>query len=131
MDRSPEHLVEVFFDGDCPLCRREVGMMKRLDRRSNVRFTDIAGPDFRPAELGIDFETLMAEIHGRLPNGEWIRGVEVFRRIYSALGFGWLVSITRWPLVSKLLDKAYVLFARNRLRLTGRCGDACSIEGAP
>lgn len=102
--------------------------MKRLDRRHRVRFTDIADPHFRPADVGVDFDSLMSEIHGRLPNGEWLRGVEVFRRIYEALGFGLLVRITRLPIISPLLDQAYVLFAKNRMRLTGRCSDACSIE---
>ena len=63
----------------------------------------------------------MAQIHGRLPDGSWIRGVEVFRRLYAAVGFGPLVSLTRLPVISQLLDWGYSIFARNRFRLTGRC----------
>ncbi len=126
--------VEVFYDGDCPLCSREVRMLRRLDRRGRIRFTDIAAPGFDAAATGLAWETLMGEIHGLLPDGEIVVGVEVFRRLYAAVGFRTLVSISRWPVIAPLLDVAYRLFARNRLRLTGRCAGrlACSVrrEGA-
>lgn len=47
--------------------------------------------------------------------------IEVFRRLYAAVGFGPLVLLSRLPLISQLLDWGYAVFARNRLRLTGRC----------
>jgi predicted DCC family thiol-disulfide oxidoreductase YuxK len=115
---------EVFFDGQCPLCRREIDLLRRLDRgRGKIRCTDIAGADFDPATLGVDRATLMARIHGRLPDGRLVEGVEVFRQLYAAVGFGWLVAATRLPGISHLLDGAYGVFAKNRLRLTGRCND--------
>lgn len=113
--------VEVFFDGDCPLCRREINWLRKRDRQDNVRFTDIAARDFDPSPTGKTLTELMARIHGRLPTGELIEGVEVFRRLYTAVGLGWLVAPTRLPLVRQLLDAGYRLFARYRLRLTGRC----------
>jgi predicted DCC family thiol-disulfide oxidoreductase YuxK len=63
----------------------------------------------------------MSEIHGRLPDGTWVRGVEVFRELYAAIGWTPVVWISRLPLISGLLDRAYRLFARNRLRWTRRC----------
>jgi hypothetical protein len=71
----------------------------------------------------------MDRIHGRLPDGTVVEGVEVFRRLYAAVGFGPLVALTRLPGVSQLLDLAYHAFAKNRLRLTGRCVDgACELH---
>jgi len=124
--------VEVFFDGACPLCRREIAMLRRWDRRGVIRFTDIAIPDFDPTPLGQTQEALMAEIHGRLPDGTLIKGVEVFRRLYAAVGLGPLVLLTRLPVVSHALDWGYRRFARNRLKLTGRCPTgSCTIESCP
>jgi predicted DCC family thiol-disulfide oxidoreductase YuxK len=120
------HEVEVFYDGDCPLCMREIKMLRGLDKRQRILFTDIAAPTFRPEELGKSWDELMERIHGRLPGGEWIEGVEVFRRLYAAVGFRRLVALSRWPLVSHLASLAYHLFAKNRLRLTGRCAKECS-----
>ena len=68
--------VEVFFDGDCPLCRREIAFVRRLDRRSRVRFTDIAATSFASAVFGRTHDDLMARIHARLPDGSLVEGVD-------------------------------------------------------
>lgn len=116
-----DYQVEVFFDGGCPLCLREINWLKRLDRSKHIRFTDIDSPLFNGESVGKTYEELMAKIHGRLPDGRWIEGVEVFRRLYAAVGWGPVVAITRLPVISQLLTLGYKVFARNRLRLTGRC----------
>jgi predicted DCC family thiol-disulfide oxidoreductase YuxK len=117
---STSWTVEIFFDGECPLCMREVKMLQRMDRQQRVRFTDIAAKTFTPP-AGLDMAALMARIHGRLPDGSILEGVEVFRRVYEAVGLGWLSRASRLPGISALTEAAYALFAKNRLRLTGRC----------
>ncbi len=116
---------EVFFDGDCPLCTREISWLKRLDRRGRIRFTDIASRNFDAAALGVAHDQLMRQIHGRTAAGDWVVGVEVFRHLYEAVGFGVLVSATRLPIVRQGLDALYDVFAKHRLSLTGRCDDQC------
>jgi predicted DCC family thiol-disulfide oxidoreductase YuxK len=118
-----EHVIEMFYDGDCAICNSEARLLERLDRKQRIRLTNIASPDFDATRTGISWQQLMDRIHARLPDGRIIEGVEVFRMLYTAVGFGWLVRITRLPLVAPLLDMAYDTFARNRLRLTGRCTD--------
>lgn len=126
-----DYEIEVFYDGDCPVCRREIALLKTFDRRQRIRATDIAADDFDPAPLGKSWSELMAEIHGRLPNGAWVTGVEVFRRLYGAVGCRVLTKISRWPVISRSLDAGYRLFARNRLRLTGRCDRSCRLDSGP
>ena len=122
---TPPEIV-MLFDGECPLCMREVRMLQRADKgRGRLGFEDIAAPDFDAAVHGTDHETLMARIHGVLPDGTLIEGVEVFRRAYAAAGLGWLVAPTRWPGLRQLSEWAYRVFARNRLRWTGR-SEACA-----
>lgn len=125
---QPNHMIEMFYDGDCPLCMRETRMLGRLDRKKRILFTNIAAPGFDVSSLGKTLDELMAEMHGRLADGTWVTGVEVFRRLYSVVGFGPAVWFTRLPMITQLLDFGYRLFAKNRLRLTGRCGEACSIK---
>jgi predicted DCC family thiol-disulfide oxidoreductase YuxK len=121
--------LEVFFDGACPLCAREMRALRRRDRRGRLRFVDIAAEGFDASSAGVSWEALMDRIHGRLPDGRLVEGVEVFRRAYAAVGFARLVALTRLPGVAPLLDLAYRAFARNRLRLTGRCaGGACQLH---
>ena len=119
--------IEMFYDGDCPLCMRETRLLQRLDKRGRLRFTNIAASDFTAESFGKTQDELMAEMHGRLPDGSWVTGVEVFRRLYAAVGFRPIVWLTRLPLISHALDLGYVVFAKYRLRLTGRCTDDCKL----
>lgn len=126
--------IEVFFDGDCPLCRREITMLRRLDRKRRIRFTDVAAEDFDAADYGISHQELMSEIHARLANGTWISGVEVFRRLYGAVGFRWLIPFARLPGISCGLEVGYRVFAKNRLKWTGRCSqdsNSCQLTPTP
>jgi len=121
---------EVFFDGDCPLCRREMNIVQRMDKNERVRLTDIASASFTPPP-GLTREALMASIHGRRADGTVVTGVEVFREVYTAVGLGRWVALTRLAPVAWALDAAYAWFARHRLRLTGRCTDeTCAIDAA-
>ena len=121
---------EVFFDGDCPLCLKEIRMLQALDRkRGRIVFTDIAASDFDAVgTTGLTQDQLMAEIYGRMPNGELVTGMEVFRQLYGAVGLGLLFAPTKWPILKPAFDSLYSMFARNRLKLTGRCeGESCSV----
>ncbi|MEP3479600.1 MAG: DUF393 domain-containing protein [Fuerstiella sp.] len=120
--------IEVFFDGDCPLCRREINLLKWFDRKQRIKATDIATEDFQAEHYGKSMSEFMDEIQGRKPDGSWVIGVEVFRQLYSAIGLGFAVWFTRWPGISHLLEFGYRVFAKNRLKLTGRCTtDTCDL----
>ena len=125
---APGKDVEVFYDGACPLCMREIRMLRARDHARKIEFTDIAASGFDAQRYGTTQAELMARIRGRLADGTWIEGVEVFRRLWGAVGFRRLVAISRVWGISHLLRGVYHLFAKNRLRLTGRCvDDACAL----
>ncbi|PZU92325.1 MAG: thiol-disulfide oxidoreductase [Pseudanabaena sp.] len=142
--------IKLLFDGECPLCVREVNFLKRQDSdRGLIKFVDIAADDYQAEDnAGIDFETAMGRIHGILADGTVIKNVEVFRQIYDVLGIGWVYAITKLPLVGRLADALYGVWADYRTVLTGRadlktivaereqrrqqiidgCDDRCAIE---
>ena len=116
--------IELLYDGDCPLCMREVNFLRRKDSgRGLISFVNIAALDYNPElHAGIEFETAMGVIHAVKADGSIIQGVEVFRQVYEALGMGWIYAATRWPVVGPLVDKIYELWADRRLAMTGRPG---------
>ena len=128
--RNPETWqIRVLFDGECPLCAREIRFIERLDGgRGRIDFEDISKPSFDPAAYGLDAVQAMAWIHGVLPDGSVVEGLEVFRCAYAAVGLGWLLAPTRWPLLREISETSYRIFAKNRMRWIGRetdCETGC------
>lgn len=121
----------ILVDGGCPVCRHESRVLSWLDRgRGRLRVVDIASPGYDPGEIGCTLDEVMGEIHGIGAGGEIVRGMEVFRRAYAAVGLGWVLAPTRWPVIRPIADAAYRGFARNRVRLFGGgCGGGgCGVD---
>lgn len=119
---APSWQIELLYDGQCPLCVREVNFLKKRDAgRGLVAFVDIADDRYNPeAHGGIDYETAMGRIHAVLPDGTTVKNVEVFRRIYEILGMGWVYAVTKLPIVGAIANWLYGIWADWRLPLTGR-----------
>lgn len=116
--------IEAFFDDRCHLCHAEVALLRRWDRRKRIDFIDISSPNFKAEKYGKSLDELMGHMHARLPDGTWVVGVEVFRRLYQIVGLGLPVAVSRWPLISGLLTFGYSIFAKVRLKLPRRkCAD--------
>ena len=110
--------LNIYYDAQCPLCAREIAMLLRMDKgRGRLKATDIADPAFNPASLGQSREALMARIHATAPDGSLIEGMPVFREAYKAVGWGWLLAPTAWPLLRPIFDALYRLFAKHRVRI--------------
>jgi len=119
---KPSWKIKLLYDGECPLCVREVNFLTKKDRgRGIVNFVDIADIDYYPQDnADIDFATAMGRIHAILPDGTVIKNVEVFRRVYEELGMGWIYAITKVPVVGAIANWLYGIWADWRLKLTGR-----------
>lgn len=117
---SDELPITLLVDGACGVCRREADFLLRLDRgRGRIIVKDLVDPGTDPECFGCSLEQAMREIHGVLPDGRVVTGMEVFRRAYAAVGLGWLLAPTAWPGLRALFDRLYSLVARHRMRLFG------------
>ena len=110
----------VYFDGECPICRREIDLMKVFNRRERLQFIDFSNSSYQPTDQNLSQCDLGRVIHARWSDGTVVTGVEVFREMWEAIGLGFLARISRLSGINTLLVKAYAWFAKNRLRLTGR-----------
>ncbi|MCM1983474.1 thiol-disulfide oxidoreductase DCC family protein [Lyngbya confervoides] len=117
----PTWSIQLLYDGDCPLCLREVRFLKSRDRRGAIDFVDIASPHYDPLlHQNISYHDAMGRIHAILPSGEILRDVAVFRHLYQAVGLGWVYALTRLRGVETLANWVYGIWARRRLAWTGR-----------
>lgn len=121
-DAAPQPKLTLLFDGACPLCVREVDMLRARSARygDSLAFVDIAGPDFDDDAFGVDFETAMRTIHGVLPDGSLVTGVRVFRLAYEAVGLGWVYAVIQYKPVFWLAERIYSVWANYRMQITGR-----------
>jgi predicted DCC family thiol-disulfide oxidoreductase YuxK len=131
----------VLYDGACPLCCREVRLLRRRDQQHNgnsprLAFVDIDAANYVPADYaGIDYRQAMGRIHAIGSTGEVVRDLAVFRQAYALVGLGWLLAPSGWPLLNRLADALYGLWALWRLPITGRgnleqlCQERCRLPG--
>ncbi|KAF2572742.1 hypothetical protein F2Q70_00003756 [Brassica cretica] len=105
---TPENWkIKMLYDGDCPLCMREVNMLKeRNEEYGTIKFVDISSNDYSPQEnQGLDYKTVMGQIHAIQSEGNVVTGVEAFRKLYELVGLGWVYSITKFEPVKPLSCK--------------------------
>ncbi|XP_075955542.1 uncharacterized protein LOC142957530 [Anarhichas minor] len=120
--------VKVLYDGRCLICVTEIQFLQFLQRswRGKVEFVDIALPGYDGEKYkDVSYEMAMEEMHVIDEKDEVHRGIPAFAVMYSAVGLGWLGSLMMWSPVRPFMDKSYAIFARNRLKWTGR-GEECT-----
>jgi predicted DCC family thiol-disulfide oxidoreductase YuxK len=110
----------VWYDGDCPLCRREIALMRRLDRRDAIRFIDVA--DGADASCPLDRDALLARFHAS-EGGRLLSGAAAFAAMWRAIPLLRPLGLAaRAPVVLAGLDVAYRVFLRVRPRLQALVG---------
>jgi predicted DCC family thiol-disulfide oxidoreductase YuxK len=121
----PERPV-LFYDGGCPLCRREIAHYRRLDRAGRVDWVDLyAQPDLAE-RYGVSWHTAMQRIHLLEIDGRLVTGAHAFAALWRRLpGYHWLARLVSLPGVLPLLDRGYASFARWRWRRRKACDAEC------
>jgi predicted DCC family thiol-disulfide oxidoreductase YuxK len=118
MESTPNRQVKVWFDGACPMCIREITMMRRLDKKGAIDFVDVSG-DGDPS-CPVDQAELLARFHAQ-ENGEILSGAAAFAAMWRAIPLlRPLGLIARSRLVLALLERLYIAFLRVRPRLQKR-----------
>ena len=105
----------VWYDGACPLCSREIKVLKRLDRRRAIEFIDAS--EGQPESCPVSQADLLARFHAR--DGDRLLSgaaafAAAFRRIPLLRPVG---ELARLPLLDRAFEGLYLLFLRVRPRI--------------
>ena len=101
----------VWYDGACPLCTREIALMRRLDRARRIEFVDVSDDS---AVCPRDRALLLARLHAR-EDGVLLDGAAAFAAMWRAIPLlRPLGVLARIPVVLTALEWAYVRFLRVR-----------------
>ncbi|MFN3554102.1 MAG: thiol-disulfide oxidoreductase DCC family protein [Novosphingobium meiothermophilum] len=109
----------VWYDGACPLCTREIAVMRRLDREGRIAFTDISDP---LAPCPVPRTTALARFH--VSEGDRVlSGAAAFAAMWRALpSLRRLGRLAQVPPMGLALEAAYRLFLRVRPALQQLAG---------
>lgn len=103
--------VTVWFDGACPLCLKEIGLMRKLDRRKRIEFIDATSDE---PVCPVSREALLARFHAR-EDGRLLSGAAAFAAMWRAIPLlRPLGLVARIPPVLWILEKLYLGFLRVR-----------------
>lgn len=104
----------IWYDGACPLCAREIALMRRLDWRERIDFVDVADP---ASGCPIDRSALLARFHAE-EDGRILSGAAAFAAMWRAIPLlRPLGLLARLPVVLRLLERLYISFLRVRPKL--------------
>ncbi|MAW89295.1 MAG: DUF393 domain-containing protein [Phyllobacteriaceae bacterium] len=103
--------VEVWYDGQCPVCRMEVGWYGRMDRVGAIAWHDITALPDHALPAGKTRDDLLNRFHVRDTQGRWHVGVDAFARIWRELPFlRHAAFLFRVPGLRQMAGAGYRLF---------------------
>ena len=104
----------MFHDGACPLCAREIAVMRWLDRAGRIHFVDAADP---VVICPLDRAALLARFHA-VEDGVTLSGAAAFAAMWRAIPMLRPLGLAaQWQPFARALEAAYLWFLRFRPRL--------------
>jgi len=108
----------VWHDGGCPLSRREIAFMRRLDRRGAIDFVDASDAS---SICPRDQNELLATFHAR-EDGQMLSGAAAFAAMWRGMPGSRPFGLARAPWILAALEHFYraFLIVRPRLKAMAR-----------
>ena len=112
--KMEQQVVKVWFDSACPLCAKEIKIMRKLDWFNKVDFIDVLSTPDCP----IQREHLLERFHAQLLGGPLLSGAAAFALLWRSLPLlRPLGEIARIPFVLRILEFLYLRFLAIRPKL--------------
>jgi predicted DCC family thiol-disulfide oxidoreductase YuxK len=99
--------IQVFYDGGCPVCSREIGYYRARPGAEGFEWVDVNGP--APAlGPGLSREAALARMHVRLADGTLVHGAAAFAAMWRQMpGFRALGVLLAIPPFGTLAELGY------------------------
>lgn len=118
MYKKPTWPLTLYFDGACPLCAREIRILRARAAPDRLQFVDISAEAFEAGSAGLTHAQMASLLHARFDDGTWVTGLDATLWSWRAAGLGAWAAPLSWRLTRPLLDLGYRLFCRWRPHLT-------------
>lgn len=108
----------VFYDGGCPVCRREIAFYKRRKGANRIEWVDLSRSIDGEVAPGLCRDAALARFHVLNADGKLVSGGEAFACLWDALpGLRPVGRVFRKKPLLWILNLAYDVFLKIRQRL--------------
>jgi predicted DCC family thiol-disulfide oxidoreductase YuxK len=104
----------LFYDGNCPLCAKEITLLKRF-KDSSLHLVDIHSIGHTTIALTKTKVELLSVLHLKSSDNSWQSGVDASVTAWGHTPFGWILRPLRWPVIKTVVDWLYYKWADNRV----------------
>jgi predicted DCC family thiol-disulfide oxidoreductase YuxK len=112
---TPSTTCTVYFDGACPVCRREIAHYRRLRGSDSIAWVDASSCDVAALGRGLDRSLVLSRFHVREDDGTLTSGAAAFIAIWRRLpAFAWLATLASFRPMPAVLEVGYRIFLRVR-----------------
>lgn len=111
----------LFYDGQCPLCNREMGHLRKAadDQLVLQDIHELDNPEIWP---GTTAEQLLKRLHLLRESGDFEIGLKANVGAWSHTRIGWLFRFLLWPGIRQVVEMVYVRWADRRYCNRYACG---------
>lgn len=115
-------MIEVFFDGKCGICRKEISYYQRVAPVGIFTWMDIANDPAPLAAHNITQADALLHLHVRDANGRWHIGAKAFFIIWKHLRYWRLLALfLDLPIIRHSVQAIYNWFADYRFNRLVHC----------
>jgi predicted DCC family thiol-disulfide oxidoreductase YuxK len=108
---EPDPSLCVLYDGDCPLCSREIGWYQKRGADERIRWINLRDAGLTSLPAGIGRDAALARFHVVQADGAVVSGAAAFVRLWQAYpGLRLAARLLSRPLPLAVLERAYRLF---------------------
>lgn len=114
---DPRAAAQVYFDGGCPVCSREIALYQRMGAGGELAptFFDVSGDADEPAP-DLTREAALARFHVRRGDGALVSGAAAFIALWRATpSLRWAGRVLSVPPLPWLLERVYRGFLKVRV----------------
>lgn len=117
----------LYYDGKCPLCAKEISLLRKL-KDASLELIDIHNDHYDSTLEGKVKGELLSILHFKTSKGDWLYGVDASLAAWQHTPYGWILMPLRWPLINIIVDRIYYKWANNRACRLGYKDDGHVVE---
>jgi predicted DCC family thiol-disulfide oxidoreductase YuxK len=119
--------LQVFYDGLCVVCSKEIEHYQKQKGSENIEFIDIMKAAFKADSYGIDRDEVHRVMHVKKADGTFATRVDAFIEIWKVLPrYQILARLAQQNMFKIFLNQGYKLFAFARPYLPRKKSEECA-----